>query len=102
VSLYVPCPCPVYACHWATRISLCVLPSHGQGHCGSPLSVCICLSQGRPFLTVSCCHRDKVTVGPRLSELLDGLLEPLAEDRLNPQEAIDIITGVTQECDPGV
>lgn len=40
-----------------------------------------------------CAVRDKVTVGPRLSELLDGLLEPLAEDRLTPQEALDIVTG---------
>lgn len=40
-----------------------------------------------------CACRDKVTVGPRLSELLDGLLEPLAEDRLTPQEAIDVVTG---------
>lgn len=38
-------------------------------------------------------YKDKVTVGPRLSELLDGLLEPLAEDRLTPQEALDIVTG---------
>lgn len=37
--------------------------------------------------------RDKVTVGPRLGELLDGLLEPQAEDRLTPQEALDIVTG---------
>lgn len=44
-----------------------------------------------------CCRRDKVTVGPHLSELLDGLLEPLAEDRVNPQEAIDIITGVSSQ-----
>lgn len=34
-----------------------------------------------------------MTVGPRLGELLDGLLEPLAEDRLAPQEAIDVATG---------
>eukprot|EP00775_Hariotina_reticulata_P004132 gene4130-4379_t len=38
-------------------------------------------------------YRDRITVGPQLSELLDGLLEPLAEDRLSPQEAIDIATG---------
>jgi hypothetical protein len=34
-----------------------------------------------------------VTVGPRLSELLDGLLEPLSEDRVTPQEALDVVTG---------
>jgi uncharacterized protein YdbL (DUF1318 family) len=34
-----------------------------------------------------------VTVGKQLGELLDGLLEPLAEDRLTPQEAIDVATG---------
>jgi hypothetical protein len=37
--------------------------------------------------------RDKVTVGPRLSELLDSLLEPLAEDRITPQEALNVVTG---------
>ncbi|WIA18005.1 hypothetical protein OEZ85_009492 [Tetradesmus obliquus] len=38
-------------------------------------------------------YRDRVTVGKQLGELLDGLLEPLAEDRLTPQEAIDVATG---------
>jgi uncharacterized protein YdbL (DUF1318 family) len=42
---------------------------------------------------VSGCCRDRVTVGKQLGELLDGLLEPLAEDRLTPQEAIDVATG---------
>ena len=37
--------------------------------------------------------RGKVTAGPQLAELLDGLLEPLAEDRLTAQEAIDVATG---------
>lgn len=39
---------------------------------------------------------DRVTVGPQLAELLDGLLEPLAEERLTPQQAIDIVTGRTE------
>ncbi|KAI8466261.1 MAG: kinase-like domain-containing protein [Monoraphidium minutum] len=38
-------------------------------------------------------YRDRVTVGPQLGELLDGLLEPVAEDRMAAQEAIDIATG---------
>lgn len=29
----------------------------------------------------------------QLGELLDGLLEPVAEDRFTPQEAIDVVTG---------
>lgn len=37
--------------------------------------------------------KDRVTAGPRLSELLDGLLEPVAEDRASAQEAIDVATG---------
>lgn len=40
--------------------------------------------------------RDKVTVGARLSELLDGLLEPLSEDRVTPQDALDIVTGANR------
>lgn len=54
---------------------------------------------------LSCCAaRDKVTVGPRLSELLDSLLEPLAEDRVSPQEALDIVTGVSSswQAGPGI
>eukprot|EP00879_Flechtneria_rotunda_P010283 GHRR01010750.1.p1 GENE.GHRR01010750.1~~GHRR01010750.1.p1 ORF type:complete len:629 (+),score=211.09 GHRR01010750.1:70-1956(+) len=38
-------------------------------------------------------YRDKVTVGSQLGELLDGLLEPLAEDRFTPQEALDVAAG---------
>ncbi|KAF6262994.1 kinase-like domain-containing protein [Scenedesmus sp. NREL 46B-D3] len=38
-------------------------------------------------------YRDRVTVGKQLGELLDGLLEPLAEDRLTPQEALDVASG---------
>ncbi len=38
----------------------------------------------------------RVTVGPRLSQLLDGLLEPVAEDRLTAQEALDILDGRAQ------
>lgn len=55
------------------------------------------MAGGASYLRVWCCRvcagRDKVTVGPRLSELLDSLLEPLAEDRVTPQEALDIVTG---------
>lgn len=32
-------------------------------------------------------------MGPLLTRLLDGLLEPLAENRTSPQEAIDILAG---------
>lgn len=35
----------------------------------------------------------RINAGPQLSNLLDGLLEPLAEDRLTAQEASDIATG---------
>ncbi|KIZ02988.1 serine/threonine protein kinase, partial [Monoraphidium neglectum] len=38
-------------------------------------------------------YKDQVTTGPQLGELLDGLLEPQAEDRVTAQEAIDIATG---------
>lgn len=38
-------------------------------------------------------YKDKITVGPQLGELLDGLLEAVSEDRLTAQEAIDIATG---------
>jgi hypothetical protein len=32
-------------------------------------------------------------VGALLTQLLDGLLEPLAENRTSPQEAIDMLAG---------
>lgn len=34
-----------------------------------------------------------VQVSPRLSAVLEGLLDPLVEDRLGAQEALDILTG---------
>lgn len=55
--------------------------------CKHTCQLCVC---------VLLLFRDKVTVGPRLSELLDSLLEPLAEDRVTPQEALDIVTGYTE------
>ena len=35
----------------------------------------------------------RVSVGPVLSELLDGLLEPVVEDRMSAAEALDTIRG---------
>lgn len=34
-----------------------------------------------------------VDVSPRLAAVLEGLLDPLVEDRLGAQDALDILTG---------
>lgn len=39
--------------------------------------------------------RDQLTVGPKLSALLDGLLEPIVEDRLTAAEAVELLTART-------
>jgi hypothetical protein len=65
----------------------------GVSACCQMHEKCVAVAVCIPQPTNQTTHRDKVTVGSRLGELLDGLLEPLAEDRLSPQEAIDVVTG---------
>jgi len=39
----------------------------------------------------------EVTIGRQLAAVVDGLLEPLVEDRLTPSEALDMLTDGNQQ-----
>lgn len=85
----------------------CMLEMHPQPLCHLGCRVCeVNMNNWQSVDTSSFAHmcacvchtcvltcRDRVTVSQQLGELLDGLLEPVAEDRFTPQEAINVATG---------